>query len=256
MTLYARLTTFSVPKDGSTAHEWEDCAAGRVDGTPRFMVVDGATEAYDALRWVDQLVTSFVLDAPALRDVEMRRWFAAMQERWVEQAPATFANLFEERKFHQDGSFATMLGCELSGMDGPTPWWEAVALGDTVLFHVREGRLVAHFPPLAPDDFGLAPDGVHTSPASLDSMMSRLRYRRGPVGPGDVLFIATDAMAHWMLSSADPRLFGILGDLDHPDVFAALVADRRASGALRNDDVTLMRIRLTADEPAFLVVCV
>jgi hypothetical protein len=32
-------------------------------------------------------------------------------------APATFADVFEERKFRQDGSFATLLACEIADLD-------------------------------------------------------------------------------------------------------------------------------------------
>ena len=48
-----------------------------------------------------------------------------------------------------------------------------------------------------------------------------------------------------------------LGRLAHPDVFARLVEDQRREqdGAkrMKNDDVTLMRLRLLADQPFFLL---
>src|SRR6202035_5796096 len=97
----------------------------------------------------------------------MRAWFAAMQDRWSADVRG-FDSLIEERKFAEVGSFATLLGFEISGLDAPEPSWRAVALGDTVLFHVRAARLIASFPPLGPDDFGTRPDGVHTLPSSLD----------------------------------------------------------------------------------------
>ena len=40
-------------------------------------------------------------------------------------------------------------------------------LGDTVLFHVRGAGLVAQFPELAAEDFGINPDGVSTQPSQL-----------------------------------------------------------------------------------------
>ena len=71
-----------------------------------------------------------------------RKLFARMQDRWAAEAPA-FGSIIEERKFAEVGSFATMLGFEIRGLDGPEPSWRAVALGDTVLFHVRAARLIA-----------------------------------------------------------------------------------------------------------------
>src|SRR5208282_991134 len=168
-----QMVTFSEPKAGNAPEEWQDGAAGGVfgdgSGTARFIVVDGATQAYDPLRWVDQLVTSFVSGSPALEPAAMRAWFADMQDQWTADVRA-FDSIIEERKFAEVGSFATLLGFEISGLDGPEPYWRAVALGDTALFHVRAGRLIATFPPLRPEDFGTRPDGVHTLRSSLDRM--------------------------------------------------------------------------------------
>ena len=191
----------------------------------------------------------------------MRAWFAEMQDRWAAEV-RDFDSIIEERKFAEVGSFATLLGFEIDGLDGTEPRWRAVALGDTVLFHVRAGRLVAVFPPMGPDDFGTLPDGVHTARASLDRMTERLLTGAGTLRAGDFLFAATDAIAQWMLRAAErdeAKLWRTLTTLAHPDVFARLVEDQRREqdGAkrMKNDDVTLMRLRLLAGQPAFLLAC-
>ncbi len=271
------MVTFSEPKAGNTPGEWQDGAGGGVagdaSGTARFIVVDGATQAYDPLRWVDQLVTSFVSPAgagaglgpgpggPRLEPAAMRAWFAAMQDRWSADVRG-FDSIIEERKFAEVGSFATLLGFEISGLEGPEPSWRAVALGDTVLFHVRAGRLIATFPPLGPDDFGTLPDGVHTLRSSLDKMTGRLLVGGGVLAAGDFLFAATDAMAHWILRAVrreEKAVWSTLGSLAHPDVFARFVEDQRREQdgvkRMKNDDVTLMRLRMLADQPVFLLAC-
>ena len=271
-----QMVTFSAAKDGNAPGEWQDGACGGVipDGTgaphrARFVVLDGATTAYDPVRWVDQLVRSFApppdsLDGPQgprLEPAAMRAWFAEMQDRWAKDV-RDFDSIIEERKFAEVGSFATLLGFEIYGLDGPEPYWRAVALGDTVLFHVRAGRLVATFPPLGPEDFGTLPDGVHTSPASLDKMTERLLIGGGVLEAGDFLFAATDAMAQWILRAiqrGEAKVWDTLTTLAHPDVFAQLVADQRRErdGAkrLKNDDVTLMRLRMLDGQPAYLLAC-
>ena len=259
------MVTFSGPKQGNAPAEWQDGACGGVvgDGSrARFIVLDGATGAYDAVRWVDQLVRSFCGEqGPRLEPAAMRAWFAAMQDQWAAAVPA-FDSIIEQRKFTEVGSFATLLGFEIEGLDGPEPWWRAVALGDTVLFHVREGRLVSVFPPMGPDDFGTLPDGVHTSRASLDRMTERLLTGSGVLQPGDFLFAATDAMAQWILRAVErgeAKVWDALTTLAHPDVFARLVEDQRreqdSAKRMKNDDVTLMRLRLLAGQPAYLLAC-
>ncbi len=265
---HLQMVVFHVPKAGSAEEEWED-GAGLDPGDPatgrnaRCIVVDGATEAYDSIRWVGQLVDSFLGiqpagGAPSLTARAMDEWFGLMQDRWVQTAPATFASIFEERKFHEDGSFATLLGCEIHDLGGQRPRWSAVALGDTVLFHVRGARVLAQFPALAAEDFGLNPDGVFTQPSARDRMRARLGHADGSLAVGDRLFLATDAVAEWMVragrSDAD-RLWRTLGRLDHPALFRRLVADRRRAGEMKNDDVTLMRVEITESAPEVLVVC-
>ncbi len=261
--ILARSTCFALEKQGSTALEWEDAAAFH-DGdpaagvAPHYVVVDGATEAYDAIRWVEHLVGSFVAEpGPALTPDGLGAWFEQVQRLWVAQAPTRFATVIEQHKFDTEGSFATFLGCRLTGLDGPRPRWEAAALGDTVLFHVRAGRLLTHFPPIGVDEFGLSPDGIGTHPADLGAMVRGLDLAAGEVQAGDVLFIATDALAAWLLARAandEATLWPVLVGLAHDATFAALVADQRAAGRLHNDDVTLLRVRLVTDETTELVV--
>ncbi len=271
-----QMVTFSAAKDGNAPGEWQDGACGGVipDGTgaphrARFVVLDGATTAYDPVRWVDQLVRSFApppdgaagSEGPRLEPAAMRAWFAEMQDRWAKDV-RDFDSIIEERKFAEVGSFATLLGFEIHGLDGPEPYWWGVALGDTVLFHVRAGHLIAAFPPLGPEDFGTLPDGVHTLPASLDKMTERLLLGGGVLEAGDFLFAATDAMAQWILRTiarGEAKVWDTLTTLAHPDVFAQLVADQRkeqdGSRRLKNDDVTLMRLRMLDSPPAYLLAC-
>jgi hypothetical protein len=258
------LVAFSVAKMGSDDSEWEDCA-GYDPGDPargrpaRLIVVDGGTEAYDAIRWVGQLVTSF-LDgdgrSPTLDPSGLDRWFGTLQQWWAE-TPPEFANVFEEHKFHESGSFATFLGCEVRGLGGPNPRWAAAALGDTVLFQVRDGRAIAQFPGLAAEDFGVTPEGVFTEPTQRARMRAALELREGPLLLGDHLLLATDALAEWLVratATSDPR-WHQLTTIEHPQVFRDLVDDLRASGAMKNDDVTLLRAHVTPAEAGVVVVC-
>lgn len=257
---------FAAAKMGGSEDDWEDGAAGtsgrsapgRRSDTARYIVVDGATEAFDSVRWVDFIVSSFVDEqtAPALDRVGLEGWFAALQQRWSDETP-TGLNYFEEQKLAQ-GSFATLLCCELAGLGGPSPMWRAAALGDTVLFQVRDGRLIEQFPLIRAEEFGTTPDGVHTGTDHLEQMMAALSFSQGYLLPGDQLFLATDALAHWMLDRAgDPgvSVWGLLTDLNHPSVFRAMVDEQRECGAMTNDDVTLVRLRFQTACSQYLVVC-
>jgi hypothetical protein len=258
---------FHRPKAGAGEEEWEDCAGYdpgdmTANRPARYVVVDGATEAYDSIRWVRQLVTSFLgLDSdapPTLTPADLDSWIGRMQQRWLDEAPRAFASLFEERKFHEDGSFATFLGCEIHGLGGPQPRWSAAALGDAVLFHVRDGQLVAQFPPLSPDDFGVNPDGVFTQTSQRDRMSTALQVASGPMQVGDLLFLATDALAAWLAEASrlgGGRCWHLLSAVEHPTEFRRFVARERNARRMKNDDVTLLRVQVTPAEADVLVVC-
>ncbi len=265
-----QVVTFSEPKEGYAPGDWQDGAGGGVvrgePGRARFIVVDGASTAYDPVHWADMLVSSFTPRAgrgsgPRLDRASMRAWFIGLQDQWAAE-PRVFSHPLEEQKFNEVGSMATMVAFELSGLDGPEPFWQGVALGDAVLFHVRASRLIAILPKIGPGDFGKWPAGVFTKRSQLDWMTAELRGDRGLLEPGDFLFAATDAMAHWILRAIgrdEKKVWHTLANLPHPAEFGRLVADQRREQdpdkRLEDDDVTLLRVRMLAGQPSLLLAC-
>src|SRR5437762_2440147 len=71
-------------------------------------------------------------------------------------------------------------------------------VGDGALFHVRAGRVVGQLPALAAEDFGINPDGVFTQPETRARMRAAMTTGTGRLQPGDLLFLATDALAAWL----------------------------------------------------------
>lgn len=258
----ANMVVFYAPKLGNDEHEWEDGAAGRCGGqNPRFAIADGATGAFGSARWAQQLVAAFVgsadSGAPAVTPEGMHQWLELMQTTWRDDPRTASGSDLARLKAARVGSFATLLGCELSGLDGPRTRWKAVGLGDAVLYHVR-GSQVTQFPRISADEFGSNPDGVSTKPEKLAEMVERLTIEHGELAVGDRLYLASDAFAKWMIQadrSDRTSLWTMLAKLDHPATFRRLVADQRRAGEMPNDDVTLMRVHLAAAEPAYLVVC-
>ena len=158
----------------------------------------------------------------------MSAWFKAMQDQWQVDTPAT-SDYIEQLKIRQ-GTLATFVGGQLTGLDGGSPAWQAAALGDSVLFHVRGGRLITHLPELGSGDFDSTPEGISTRPESLGRMSDQLQFQRGRLVPGDMIFVATDAFAKWMITSVerdDQTLWPMLGSMGHPSVFTRLVNAER-----------------------------
>jgi hypothetical protein len=259
--MHVEIVGFAAPKSGSSAAEWEDAARfdeGWAPGSARLAIVDGATEAFDVIRWARQLVDGFVpagIDAarvggaaaPEIERASMLRWIAELQRQWIDESPEEFATFIEAEKFRTQGAYATFLGWQLDGLDDASGHqvWRAVAVGDAVLFQVRDGREIARFPDLVSDDFGTTPDLISTKPAGLERMAGCLRLASGCARAGDVLFFATDAFAHWIVqrTAEGRKVWDVLTAIDEQN-FLRLVDDRRESGELHDDDVTLVRAKV------------
>ena len=74
---------------------------------------------------------------------------------------------------------------------------------------------------------------------------------------GDHLLLATDALAEWLVRAAGSgdAQWRELTTIEHPRVFQDWVDRLREAGAMRNDDVTLLRARITPADAGVLVVC-
>ena len=99
---------------------------------------------------------------------------------------------------------------------------------------------------------------ANSLPGRLNRMSGQREFQRGSLAPGDMIFVATDAFAKWMITRSergDGVLWPMLGSMAHPSVFTRLVNAERRAKALKDDDVTLMRIRLLSRRVTRLVVC-
>jgi hypothetical protein len=237
-----RCRSFRVPRRGHPLDECEDAVA--VDSARgRFAVADGASESAESGLWARMLVEAFV--GADQDQLPWPAWLAPLQEQWAEavRLPADAEPLpwFLEGRY-RDGAYATFLGLELDG-----PRWQALAVGDSCLFQVRS-RLLAGFPITQSADF-------HNNPWLIGSRACRdevpLRHALHLAGewlPGDRLYLMTDALAQWFLSAvergAQPWLPLDAMFEQTESVFADWVDRLRADRLLRNDDTTLVTIRV------------
>jgi hypothetical protein len=226
-----------LPRHGYAAEECQDAAA--IDPSRgRFAIADGATESAQADLWARLLVENFI----AAADPDPAAWLPAAQRRWAEATgPATNgADLpwYLEAGLRQ-GAFATFLGLVVDRAG-----WRALAVGDSCLFQVRGDELARAFPLVSSREFGNSPWLIGTRTPSRElGQCGSADWR-----PGDRLWLMTDALALWFLSNAEAgrRPWWALGHaLDGgPSAFAGWIEDLRGLRLLRNDDVTLLEVRL------------
>lgn len=256
--MISSVCAFWLPKAGNAVAEYEDAFAySSTEG--RFAVADGATDSAFAGRWARSLVQGFTASPPQLSQEssgELHRWLEPFQQTWHAEIDWECLPWYGLEKA-QTGAFSTLLGLELAPressapptLQAPTPGglrWHALAVGDSCLFHVRDDMLVMAFPLTRAEQFSNRPVLLSSNPANNRLAWDAVWLTEGECQPADLFFLATDALAHWCLArhAAGGKPWADLDVLKTEAAFVSFIADLRAEHAIRNDDVTLLAIRL------------
>ena len=233
--------TFWLPKRGNATEEYEDARAVNL-ASGRFAIADGATESSFVKIWAALLVERFVASPVRWRKC-WQDWLPPLQQRWLEEVGNRPLPWYAESKFEQ-GAFATFLGLSIEPVNCRR-WW-AVAIGDCCLFQLRDDQLVSKFPLTASAEFGIQPSLLGSRTPVEVVVAERTCNCLGECRTGDHFFLATDALAHWFLQQqeAGRQPWQTILAMSQPatDSFSVWIETLRDSGAIRNDDITLVII--------------
>jgi hypothetical protein len=240
-------------KSTSTEDEWEDAWAADL-AAGRFAVADGASSAFLAQDWARALVEAFVEEPAAAQSAEgFSRWLRAVRPNAPDAAAKPRedepARPWWEHEARLRGSYATLIGLVVSavGEDGLREW-SALSVGDTCLVHLRPTsaglRVITSFPIDTDAGFGTSPD-LLGSRAGGRGDLPPIRSAVGTCEQGDLMVLMTDAVAQFSLAAnASPeRAWDGLLDPD-PDINMRMLEAARAAGAIVDDDVTILRVRV------------
>ena len=248
---------FCLPKAGNRPEEYEDAsltvypqligASGR--HTARAVVSDGASESAFAREWANILTDAFVdrpLDLSGLTGDSLHDWIALAQEEWHSVVPWDRIPWHGEAKARA-GAFATLVGLTIGEApdDSERLLWQAVAVGDSCLFVVRDDRLKLSFPLEDAAEFDNNPALVCSNPHNEAGLWESVGRSSGECAPGDLLILATDALACWFLATdaAGDKPWDTLLALDSSQ-WAPWVGEQRTDGFMRNDDTTVVIIEV------------
>ena len=222
-------------------------ASGR--RTARVAVSDGASESAFAREWANVLVDAFVSRPPdtcGLTEDSMRDWLTAAQEKWCADVPWNLIPWHGEAKARA-GAFATLLGLTVGTREGSSRRlsWRAVGVGDSCLFVVRDDRLWLSFPLEDAAQFDNSPTLVCSNPDKVGELWDNVHQSGGECVVGDLFILASDALACWFLgrNAEGEKPWKTLLALG-ASVWTDWVEEQRHSGLMRNDDTTLVIIRI------------
>jgi len=244
-----------LPKAGNRDDEYEDAcwpnhAVTTSQPVVRCAVADGATESSFAGLWARQLVAAYAATDTA--DWLTTDWLTTLpqeQARWQAQVAARTLPWYAEAKA-RSGAFAALLGVTIAHDPDDDEWtWQASAIGDCALFHVRSERLLTSFPATTTAFFTSRPLLIPSVPNQFAALDEHIQQARGDSQPGDTLYLTTDALGQWLLQQveqgATPWRAVETALAGRKRGFRRWIAGLRSQGQLRNDDVTLLRIGWT-----------
>jgi hypothetical protein len=245
---------FWLHKDGGEPREYEDAfAPSSVDALPRARlrcaVADGATESAYSRIWARQLVSGYAsgrLTAPDFVELPVigRRWAHSVTRALERTAEAPW---YLERKADH-GAFAAFIGLDLEDREpGRGGAYAAIALGDSCFVQIRAGCMERAFPLDRAVAFNARPVLLPSRPAPADEFAGAISRVAGAWKPGDTFYVMSDALACWFLSAVER------GGQPWREIDRFKRSERAAfrrwvhalrGVALKNDDVTLLRITL------------
>ena len=225
----------------------------------RFAVADGATESAFSGLWAQKLVSAYVNINPYKRKptttAELYKMVEENAPQWSKEVWAKPLTWFAQEKA-QKGAFSTLLGLHLE--DKPTlsydGVWNALGTGDTCVFQIRQDELIASFPIERPEQFNNRPALLSTNPLNNVALLEQPANLEitGTWQSGDRFLIMTDALANWFLNQTSEGKKSWETDLSEtafifPHQFENWLTELRNAKTIRNDDVTLLMIRVEKD---------
>jgi hypothetical protein len=248
--------TFWLAKDADCPDQYQD--AFELDAERGLAAIaDGVSSAIFSGPWA-RILTRATIDDPPRFDIpgEFQDWLQRRRADWAGEIDTARLTWYQRPKM-VEGAMTTLLWIELwpdeTGDDGLAKNYQlyGFAIGDSCLFHVRDGLQIAWSPLAGSADFGLNPAVVRSIDRKLDHLLEFHRYDARCL-PGDLLVLATDAIALWAVErqeAGDPVEWETYWDMSD-EAWRGEIFNLRSQTRMRFDDSTLVLLRVIEETPA------
>ncbi len=256
---------FSAVKGNDSPIANDDACAITANET-RLALCDGASASSLPRPWAALLAQQWIKEPLYYVDINtLSQWLAEPRQHWITWVQEVWKPTLDQRneltggrplssevvqRTLQTGAAATFLGLALHPQNRT---WQATAIGDTCLFFFRrdkttaEWKLKASIPLDASAGFSDRPPLLSSKPDSnLAAILPHVRCVEGNFRRGDMIVMATDALAQWLLSQLEQGQSDWLTLLSVQDeqTFAHFVDTQRQNNQMADDDTTLVVIPL------------
>ncbi len=236
------LQALYAPKEGNTEEQYEDAFAhSSLENTNTLTIAlaDGASAAVFAREWATMLAVTFAANPFPTADTEIEKTIGTLGKEWRTEVEKKATAWWAQEKLPH-GSSATLLVVTWNRINLT---WEARSVGDVCVFLVRNNRLRFAFPITKSTKFDNWPSLVSTEVGKREKPPRVTRYVE-KYEAGDRFLLMTDALSAFFLTEFEAKR----KPWNHlPETSEALLPwlkTHRDSGDLKNDDVTLVDVRL------------
>lgn len=253
-----------IPKKAESPDSMQDafCVNESFEGRSlRVALADGVSQSFMQAAWAKILTRRFCtskdLDNVNLfEDGIFNVWVDGARNEWVEEISRTLAYKSErirerisEKLDAGENAAATFLGLEINQNAQGHLAWRAIVIGDSCLFLVNKDKFDA-YPISSSRDFSVTPD-YFSSAGKTEGVPV---FLQGEAEKGDVLLLATDALAKWIFQNKErgdeyfssSRKFGELASITNWEQFYRFVNFYRSTRAdeikMEDDDTTLVSL--------------
>lgn len=224
-----------IAKQGNSADECEDASIVAPNGRVA-AVADGASSSFDSRTWARILVEAFVEQPPPPLAPESAT-------EWLDRSRAAFASRQQNGDSwwgaagSETGAFAAFAGVTVTDA-GHGTIADFMFVGDCASFVLQpDGAVRSALPFEDADQLGSHPALISSKAGSVVPMWARVQLQ-----PGERIVLATDAVAEWLLGDRT-RIGTLLAQT--PEAIATVLTGHRRSGAIVNDDLTLLAMATT-----------
>jgi hypothetical protein len=243
--------TYATPKAGNSETEQQDFFAllgdaGYSDTSPqRFAISDGATDAIFSGAWA-QLLTKAWVEKRLELAAELQPQLEPLIDQWRNSVQGDDLPWWAEQKIEK-GAFATLAGLTLWDDNGKY-WWEYESIGDSCLIVIERNKMTFSGPLTQPIQFESAPYLIGSNVSYNGELAGNIHRHRSSFADTDIEFLLmTDAVACYFLKAITSGIMPgqILQFADSQNAqssFLTWVSSLRESGAMKNDDVTILSI--------------
>jgi serine/threonine protein phosphatase PrpC len=246
--LQCHITSISLPKLGNLAAENEDNILKPSDSEiksnalARFAISDGATDASFSKEWSELLVSAY--KDKSFDKIHLPETIKTISKTWQSSVDIIKLPWYAQQKA-ENGAFATFLGLTINREENV---FDIVAIGDCTLFQIRNGDLVFSFPVTSVEDFNNTPNLIASNEKYQTDFENKVVYHNGNIRPNDIIILATDALAVWILKQKHRNKKirkNLIEQFEKHDekTFEEWLNKKRATNRIKNDDVTLLMIK-------------